>query len=135
MGLPTETNTENRTEESASDFARYDQCRFAVFLKSPSVSRPLMGTAHHQRDDLLGSILRIPLETDSPGNPQIIVVEREWNGLFCSGEPYDCDYCLMLATEAATSSHSPGDPRRPSEGKSQRKKKRGGLGRSERWWG
>lgn len=83
---------------SAPSFVSYDNCRFVV--RHERFGRePLRGTAHFQRDDDLGNILRITLDGDLPGNPEIIVSEGEWNGLITSDSHYGCDFCLFLASD------------------------------------
>lgn len=76
-------------------FAEYDKARFAVRIAAVG-QQPLRGMAHFQRDDQLGNILRISLDGDLAGNPEIIVVEEQWNGLITSGDRYGCDFCLSL---------------------------------------
>ena len=90
----------SRATKPASGFQRYDRCRVAVFLAPLLRGEPLIGTAHFQRDDLLGNILRISLEGGSPGRPDIIVAENEWQGLITPGRAYGCDYCLSSIQEA-----------------------------------
>jgi len=87
------------TTQSKSSLSRYDNGSFAVFVESGQVRRVLRGTAHYQRDDLLGGILRISLSSGCPGRPDIIVAEDEWNGLIVDGRAHGCDYCLMLMPE------------------------------------
>ena len=81
---------------SRSSLSHYDNGSFAVFVESGQVRRVLRGTAHYQRDDLLGGILRISLSADCPGRPDVIVAEDEWSGLIVDGRAHGCDYCLML---------------------------------------
>jgi hypothetical protein len=83
-----------------SGFQRYDRCRFAVHLAPLIRDEHLVGTAHFERDDLLGSILRISLEGDFPGQLDIIVAESEWRGLITPGRSFGCDYCLSFVREA-----------------------------------
>ena len=91
----------SRATKPASGFQRYDRCRVAVFLTPLLRGQPLIGTARFERDDLLGNILRISLEGDSPGRPDIIVAENEWQGLITHGRSYGCDYRLSLIPEAS----------------------------------
>ena len=91
----------SRASKLASRFQRYDRCRFAIHLAPLLRGEPLIGTARFERDDLLGNILRISLEGDSPGRPDIIVAENEWQGLITHGRSYGCDYRLSLIPEAS----------------------------------
>lgn len=84
------------TPQPSGSLSRYDNASFAVCLESGPTRRVLRGTAHYQRDDMLGGILRITLSGDCPGRPEIIVAEDEWNGLIVDGREHGCDYCLML---------------------------------------
>jgi hypothetical protein len=52
-----------------------------------------------ERDDLLGYVLRIPIESDGPGRPAVIISEKDWNGLITDGARYNCDFCIMLMPE------------------------------------
>ena len=83
----------------ASRFQRYDGFRFAVVAQSVLGGQPLCGRASFQRDDALGSILRISLEGDFAGRPEILIAENEWQGLITTGKSYGCDYCLTLIPE------------------------------------
>jgi hypothetical protein len=103
MAVNTHSTEANRANESARKFKRYDQCRFAILVELEHGHRLLNGIAHYQRDDLLGNILRFSLETDSPGNPEIILAEEEWKGLITCGRRYHCDYCVTLSRTAPTS--------------------------------
>lgn len=86
----------SRKAPSSGSLSRYDNASFAVCIESGQTRRVLRGTAHYQRDDVLGGILRITLSGDCPGRPEIIVAEDEWNGLIVDGRAHGCDYCLML---------------------------------------
>ena len=108
MNVHSNRTGRSRAAESAKGFERYDQCRFAILLNFPHGRRPLMGTAHYERDDLLGGILRFSLEADCPGRPEIIIAENEWNGSIISGRPYHCEYCLRLMMNGSESLRSPG---------------------------
>jgi len=80
-------------------FKIYDNCRFAVLLWGVR-RQPLKGLARFQRDDRLGNILRIAIEDDCPGDPEIVVSEKEFNGLITEDVRHGCDYCLFLTAEA-----------------------------------
>lgn len=87
------------TVRPESRLQRYDGFRFAI-LASPLLGpEPFVGRASFQRDDLLGNILRISLEGNFAGAPEIIVAEKDWQGLITSGQAYGCDYCLSLIRE------------------------------------
>ena len=79
----------------AKSFAQYDNRKFAVLLRGPG-SRPVYGTARFQNDDQLGNILRIAIDDNCPGNPEIIVSEDHFNGLITQDIRHGCDYCLFL---------------------------------------
>ena len=100
MGRPASKQATSRGSKRMSGFQRYDRCRFAIHLAPLLRGEPLIGTARFERDDLLGNILRIALEGDSPGRPDIIVAENEWQGLITPGRAYGCDYCLSSIQEA-----------------------------------
>lgn len=85
------------TNNKAARFERFDGCRFAVVF--PQISGKLVGTATFERDDLLGNVLRIPIEAKSPGNPQILLAEDEWGELITPDSKYGCDYCVVLLQE------------------------------------
>ena len=99
MGPPPSKHATRRVSKQMSGFQRYDGCRFAVHLAPLIRDEPLIGTAHFERDDELGNILRISLEGDSPGQLDIIVAENEWRGLITPGRSYGCDYCLSFVRE------------------------------------
>jgi hypothetical protein len=61
---------------------------------------PLRGTARYERDDLLGNVLRIPVEGDSPGKPDVVLAEEDWNGSIIEDSQYGCDYCIVLLPES-----------------------------------
>jgi len=90
--------TQRRSPKTPSrgSLSHYDNSSFAVCVEAGQGRRVLRGTAHYQRDDLLGGILRIALSGEFPGRPEIIVAEDEWNGLIVDGRAQGCDYCLML---------------------------------------
>jgi hypothetical protein len=73
--------------------------KFAVVAPQLNLG-PLCGTAHYERDDLLGNVLRIPVEGGSAGEPDILLAEKDWNGLITEDSQYGCDYCVMLLPES-----------------------------------
>jgi hypothetical protein len=78
-----------------STFLRYDKRRFAI----PMGDRLVRGTAHYERDDQLGPVLRIVLDEPALGNPEIIVSESDWRGLILPDTQYGCDFCLVAVGE------------------------------------
>ena len=68
--------------DSGRSLRRYDNRTFAVFLKIGPDNPAIRGKACYQRDDSLGNILRIHISEHPLGEPDIIVVESEWNGLY-----------------------------------------------------
>lgn len=123
---PTPTGT-NPASESVKGFKRYDQCRFAIFL---GLAHPLIGKAHYQRDDSLGNILRFSLEPETVGKPDIIIAEKEWNGLITTGRSYHCDYCLTLVKTEPTFPQPSADGAGTYQGKKQRR----GAEQGKKWW-
>ena len=91
-----------RSSNAVSRFQRYDQCRFAIFLDFEQGRRRMFGVARYENDDFLGSILRFALETDDPGEPELIIAEKEWNGLITPDRSNHCDYCLTLVVNETT---------------------------------
>lgn len=85
-----------RSSSAVSGFQRYDQCRFAIFLDFEQGRRRMFGVARYEDDGFLGGILRFALETDDPGEPELIIAEKEWNGLITPDRSNHCDYCLTL---------------------------------------
>ena len=57
-------------------------------------AKPLLGAARYERDDVLGNVLRIEIEGNLPGNPHMLLVEDEWNGLITPDTQYGCDFCV-----------------------------------------
>ena len=106
MAVKSNTTGAGQASDSARRFKRYDQCSFAIFVELEYGHKLMIGTAHYQRDDLLGNILRFSLETDSPGSPEIIIAEEEWNGLITCGRRYHCDYCVTFSRTEPTSCHT-----------------------------
>ena len=96
------------SSKAVSGFQRYDQCRFAIFLDFKQGRRRMFGVARYEHDDFLGSILRFALETDDPGEPELIIAEKEWNGLITLDRSNHCDYCLTLVVNDP-------DPPKPTE--------------------
>jgi hypothetical protein len=91
-------NRSDSSWKSLASFKTYDNCRFVV-RDERFGPEPLRGTARFQRDDDLGNILRIAIDGDFAGNPEIIVCENEWNGLITRDVRYGCDFCLFLASD------------------------------------
>lgn len=84
----------------AANLAAYDNARFVVFLGDVTERRPLYGRARFQRDDMLGNILRIPLEEAGPGAPALIISESEWErGVITRDYRHGADYCLILPSD------------------------------------
>ena len=82
-----------RTSQSAELLKRCDGRRVAVIM--PELGpKPLRGAARYERDDVLGNVLRIKIEGNLPGNPHMLLVEDEWNGLIIPDTQYGCDYCV-----------------------------------------
>ena len=81
--------------EKARPFGRYDGRRFAIVLPR-FCPKPLRGIAHRDRDELLGNVLRISIESDSPGEQEIVIAENDWNGLIIEDTQYGCDFCVVL---------------------------------------
>ena len=63
----------------------------------------MFGVARYENDDFLGSMLRFALETDDPGEPELIIAEKEWNGLITPDRSNHCDYCLTLVVNEPAS--------------------------------
>jgi hypothetical protein len=97
-------------------FSQYDNRRFSVFLDGLAASAPLQGTARFERDDVLGSILRIALDGDVPGAPDICVSEKHFGGLIVRDSRYGCDFSLILISDVDASAQ-----RRQSSVKSHRR--------------
>ena len=79
----------------AKGFKRYDGHRFAIVLPALR-DRSFRGTACYQLDDSLGPVLRIRIEGDVLGDPEILLVERDWNGLITEDSQYGCDFSVTL---------------------------------------
>ena len=91
-------STKGKTTKVNRAFKGYDGRRFAIV--GPQFGKsPLRGIARYERDDLLGNTLRIPVEGNCPGKPEILLAEKEWNGLILEGSRYGCDFCVMLLPE------------------------------------
>ncbi len=90
------SSSQHAEDSASSRFSAYDLARFAIFLGGLVRDEPLRGTAAYQHDTDLGDILRISLDGDIPGRPEIIVAENEWRGLITPDYQYGCDYCLIL---------------------------------------
>ena len=91
-------NTERKTTRGVRAFERYDGRKFAI-VGPQFGTKPLRGIARYERDDFLGSTLRIPVDGNCPGKPEILLAEKEWNGLITEGSQYGCDFCVMLLPE------------------------------------
>jgi hypothetical protein len=88
-------NDRRSTTKVAERFERFDGVRFAIVM--PQVRRePFRGVARYERDDLLGNVLRIAVDGKSPGNPEILLTEDDWQGLITPDAKYGCDYCVVL---------------------------------------
>jgi hypothetical protein len=95
-----QTQSSNPSLKSRHKLAQYDNARFAIFLGVVTDGTPVYGTAHFQRDDALGNTLRIPLRDAGPGSPEIIVSEKELEGVAITRDyRHGADYCLILASE------------------------------------
>jgi hypothetical protein len=95
MKTPSSPSARGTSPTEVKGFKRYDGKRFAIVLPAFR-DRPFRGTAHYQRDDSLGPILRIGVEGDVLGDPEILLVEREWNGLIAEDSRYGCDFSVLL---------------------------------------
>ena len=93
------TSQQRKAAGTSRRFAQYDGRRF-VFVAPQFKWGLLRGTARYERDDLLGNVLRIPVEGDSPGKPEIVLAEDDWNGLITKDAQYGCDYCVTIFSEA-----------------------------------
>ncbi len=89
----------HESKNGAPNFVRYDNRRFAVLLGGHAAKEPLRGTAHFERDQELGNVLRIDLDGDLLGSPVIVVCERDFSGLILPDESCGCDYRLVLVNE------------------------------------
>jgi hypothetical protein len=56
------------------------------------------GQARHERDPLLGSVLRLKLEDEaSLGNSELLISESTWQGRIEPDTEHGCDYCFVPA--------------------------------------
>jgi hypothetical protein len=95
---PQSSPTARRTSTGSASLEQFDGSRFAVMI--PQIRRePFCGPARYEQDDLLGSILRIEIEAQVPGNPHILIAENECGGLITSDSRYGCDYCFLVLAD------------------------------------
>jgi len=88
-------------------FAQYDGKRMSVVMECRGKPVVVRGTARFERDDSLGSILRIIVDGEEPGEAAIIVAEKDWKGEIIPDFKYGCTYCLCLTSTAPTTPHLP----------------------------
>jgi hypothetical protein len=87
-----------------------DQHSVAVELNVQGQARLVKGTAHYEAQGPLGAALRIEI-VDPTGNFELLLREDRWNGQIVSGQPFGCDYAVLLSA-----------PPKPPSKRSKRKK-------------
>lgn len=76
--------------------SRFDGYRIAVMLLHGSRHRVVTGTARFKREKSLGNVLRIRVEDDEFGDPEVVICEDDWTGQFAVDRLFGCDYFILL---------------------------------------
>lgn len=80
---------------SRRGLAQFHDKRIAFVLPIKGHFAICCGAAHFGRDDYLGNVLRIRIDSaHGEGNPEILLSEREWDGEISRDTEYGCDYCF-----------------------------------------
>ena len=97
MNRQTNANLRCRTSPSVrKGFAQYQGKRIAIVLPWRDRSRMFSGVAQYEDDELLGPVLRIRLRKGkSPGETDLIISEREWNGRILPDSLHGCDFSFI----------------------------------------
>ena len=86
-----------------SGLSRFDGYRIAVMLLHGSRHRVITGTARFKQEKSLGNVLRIRVEDDEFGDPEVVISEDDWTGQFAVDRLFGCDYFILL--QARNASH------------------------------
>ncbi|MCO6459438.1 MAG: hypothetical protein J5I93_29350 [Pirellulaceae bacterium] len=87
--------------DTQHNFWDYHNARVAVRLGASLVIR---GVAVCENDRMRGLSLRIRLDSGTnPGNAEIVIVEREWQGRIVADDTYGTDYLFDPAGEPIAS--------------------------------
>jgi len=78
------------------DLSEFDGLRMAVILGADTGRIVLRGTACFVRDDAVGNTLQIHLDDQEPGQPVIVIAEREWKGRIIPDFHYGCHFSLIV---------------------------------------
>ena len=77
-------------------FSPYHGKRIAIVLMYRDRATMFSGMAQYQDDELLGAVLRIPLKRGkSPGETDLIISEREWDGRVLPDSLHGCDFLFI----------------------------------------
>jgi len=74
---------------------QFDQERVAVILRQGEDEIVFRGIATFHRDDKLERILRICNDEKTPGNPEIILSEKSWQGQIIPDFQHGCRFCFV----------------------------------------
>lgn len=89
----------SRIKTDAADgvdgLAAFDGYRVAVILPVGNERVVVCGRAVYVRDDGIGNVLNICLDTPQPGSPVVVISEGQWDGRIIPDFHYGCDFCLV----------------------------------------
>ena len=77
----------------------FDGKRIAIVLRRDDHTSVLHGTATYERDQKLGNILTIHIDTgrgETQGNPELVIAEDRWRGKLVADTQHGCEYKLEL---------------------------------------
>lgn len=68
----------------------------AVVFSVRGTKRVVQGRAKWSRDPALGNVLRIAIEGDDSGQPEIVLAEQAWSGSIEPDTQYGCDFVVSF---------------------------------------
>jgi hypothetical protein len=82
------------------NLSQYSGKRIAVVMDVQGRGLVLRGETRTLRSQHHGTTLQVTIASESvSGQPIFYIAESLWRDQIASGESFDCDYCLELASE------------------------------------
>jgi len=100
------------TRRLRNSLQRFDGKRISVIVEGGKAPIVMCGVAQFERDDLLGNVLRIKMDEDHPGEPEIIISEEDWSGEIVPDFVHGGQFCISLTKAPPPQPPSPHLPRR-----------------------
>ena len=79
------------------NLSQYHGKRMAVVFTVQGKTRVVKGRAQFSQVKGLGNVLRITVEGDESGQPEIVLAEQNWSGSIDPDTQYGCDFVVSFS--------------------------------------